>query len=411
MIAIKEFSRQYESGFKAKIVLRPKFKQKFYGLIVNFGSADPQKPAGLAHFLEHKLFAKKDGDLSHQFEKAGAEVNAFTSLNETMYYCSGLNFGPSLIRLLFRLVGEPFFTEQNVEQEKPIIQQELAMYQDQPAWAINHALMKIMFSASNLASDVAGSKDTIEAVTQSALAEIYHENYLADRMSFVACGDFSPYQVQSIFALVKKEQARYFKRSAKKFPFIKEKTISAPADLTLANGHHSHFFGVGIKLSKFKKVLSSRDLAQTIIEIMLESKLSTMSPWFQKMKSHGWLVNALQIAMSYSREGDFVTVFGLSTHPKEVIAAIKKELQQPLRAKDVSFLQSAWALAKKEYLAAYLRGCDDLSYLAVATAEASLEGEKPRNNLRQLETMSFSAFEHYYQDLMADCYLCSAHFK
>lgn len=410
MTAIKEYDRRYESGFKAKIILRPNFKQKFYGLIVDFGSADPQKPVGIAHFLEHKLFAKKEGDLSHQFEKMGAEVNAFTSFNETMYYCWGLDHGLSLIQLLFRLVGQPFFTDENVEQEKPIIQQELAMYQDQPDWAINHALMKAMFPSSNLASDVAGSKESIAQIDCSSLSKVYRENYTAGRISFVACGDFSPAQVKAIFALVKEKQAHYFKPSAKKFAFAKEGRKASPADISLAGKSQSHLFGVGLKLPKFKKVLSSRDLAQTIIEIMLESKLSTMSPWFKKMRNQGWLANPLQIEMSYSREGNFATIFGLSAHPKEVIAAIKLEVQQPLGVKDLSYLQAALVLAKKEYLAAYWRGLDDLSYLSVAAAEASLAGESPRLNLRRLETMGFTAFERNYQDLLAGCCFCSAHF-
>ena len=54
----KIIKKEYQSGFKAEIILKPHFYQRFFGIIVDFGSSDPQKVAGSAHFLEHKLFAK-----------------------------------------------------------------------------------------------------------------------------------------------------------------------------------------------------------------------------------------------------------------------------------------------------------------------------------------------------------------
>lgn len=95
MIKPEIIRKDFPSGFKAQVIRRKGFNQRFFGIIVDFGSADPQPVPGLAHFLEHKLFAAEEGDLSLEFEKMGASVNAFTSFNETMYYASGVkNVGP-----------------------------------------------------------------------------------------------------------------------------------------------------------------------------------------------------------------------------------------------------------------------------------------------------------------------------
>ena len=67
-------TRDYSSGFRAKVIRRPLFAQKFMGIIVDFGGSNPQKLCGGAHFLEHKLFAKKNGDISQQFEEIGAPL-------------------------------------------------------------------------------------------------------------------------------------------------------------------------------------------------------------------------------------------------------------------------------------------------------------------------------------------------
>lgn len=200
----KIIKKEYQSGFKAEIILKPHFYQRFFGIIVDFGSSDPQKVAGSAHFLEHKLFAKKDGDLSTQFEDIGADVNAFTSFNETMFYCSGIEHTPKMIDLLFELVGQPYFTKENIAQEAPIIEQELAMYQDDPTWSVNNAIMHDMFGDSNLGIEVVGTKESINQVTVKNLTQVYEAKYVPEKMQFVACGDFSDNQVQTILRQVGK---------------------------------------------------------------------------------------------------------------------------------------------------------------------------------------------------------------
>ncbi|MFX7701430.1 hypothetical protein ABTJ88_19615, partial [Acinetobacter baumannii] len=81
----------------------------------------------------------------------------------------------------------------------------------------------------------------------------------------------------------------------------------------------SRAFGLGIRFENFKKVLSSSDLTQILLEIMLESKLSVMSPWFERMRKEGLLANLLQISVNYTRQGDFATIFGVSADSQRII--------------------------------------------------------------------------------------------
>lgn len=407
MISPKIIKRQYDSGFEADILLRPKFNQRFFGIIVDFGSSDPQEVAGSAHFLEHKLFAKKDGDISHQFEELGAEVNAFTSFNETMFYCSGVEHNQKLIELLFRIVGEPYFTKENVAKEEPIIQQELAMYQDDPNWAINNSIMEEMFGKSNLGLDVAGTKASIASINVKNLLKVYKENYVSTKMHFIACGDFSDYQVKTIFRLVNKLQKQYFPAS-KKTKLDHTKAIGKMRDVILPAQSASNLFGVGIYLKNFKKVLSSLDLSQILLEIMLESKLSVISPWFERMKKENLLSNPLQISVNYTRQGSFVTIFGVSEQSQKVIEAIKKELKQLFSNRDRNFAEDFFELQKKEWLAQNVRSLNNLSYLAVETAEESLDNEDSFANLRKLQTMSFDQYLLNCKSLMKDSQICSA---
>lgn len=405
----KIIKRTFDSGFRANIILRPNFKQRFFGIMVDFGSSDPQSIPGLAHFLEHKLFAKKEGDLSASFEELGADVNAFTSFNETMFYCSGIAHDQKLIKLLFKLVGEPYFTSQNVAQEEPIIQQELAMYQDEPNWQVNNALMQSLFASSNLGLDVAGTADSIARISAKDLEKTYQNNYLSAKMQFVACGDFSTYQQQNIMRQVNHLQRQYFS-SEKRAKDSNQTSLGDMKDKILTVNNDSNLFGLGLRFENFKKVLSSLDLAQFLVEIMLESKLSVVSPWFEQMKRQGLLHNSLQIGVNYTRQGSFATIFGISDHPDKVIQAIKSEIAKPLLLKDVEKKQF-FELKKREWLSQTARIMNDVSSLAIEYTEDSLDHENLFANVNQLQLITFADFRSICTKLMQDYQICSVRLK
>ncbi|CCI87330.1 M16 family metallopeptidase [Lactobacillus gigeriorum] len=408
MISPKIISQKYTSGFMAQIILRPQFNQRFFGIIVDFGSSDPQAIPGSAHFLEHKLFAKKSGDISHRFEELGADVNAMTSFNETMYFCSGVDHNRQLIELLFELVGEPYFTADNVAKEIPIIQQELAMYQDDPNWPISNTLMQELFGNSNLGIDVAGTKESIASINVAALKAVYQRNYYAQNMRFIACGDFNEGQIQYIFRLVGQLQQKYIKVA--KFEQDLTKATGKLRDRMIVNKTNSNVFGLGINLKNFKKVLSSYELSQILLEIMLESKLGIMSPWFEAMKAKHLLANSLQIAVNYTRQGNFATIYGVADHSQAVIEAIKSEIMRPFSKEELPYAKEFFELQKKEWLAQNKRALNNIPYLAMEMAEELLDYEDSSQNLRNLQTMSFSDFLKYSQELLKEYDFCSASF-
>ena len=127
-----------------KVYLLPKADfHKTYGLFsTNYGSVDNhfgfspealhQVPDGIAHFLEHKLFEKEDGDVFQTFGQQGASANAFTSFTKTSYLFSATDQIKLNLETLIDFVQAPYFTEETVEKEKGIIGQEIQMYDDDP---------------------------------------------------------------------------------------------------------------------------------------------------------------------------------------------------------------------------------------------------------------------------------------
>lgn len=388
-------TRDYKSGFRAKVIRRPLFAQKFMGIIVDFGGSDPQKLCGGAHFLEHKLFAKKNGDISQQFEAVGASTNAFTTYNETMFYASFTEHWRQVLPLIFELVGTTYFTKSNVTKEAKIIAQELAMYQDDPNWQVNYELMQMMFPKTNLAEDLTGTKASLKKMTPEILQEIYDNNYVSGRMEFVACGGFSENQTKEVLREVGKLEHKYLiskKVAPKKSTLVSpKKQHNTIIDSDLATSR----VGIGIRLTNFEKVSLKNSTAQTILEMMLQAKLGVTSPWFEEMQKQGILNSPMELQVSYTTEGNFATIIGASNKPDLFLENTKNQLLE------VPISKEAFVFQKKEALAQTIREFDDLSTVAIEEAEYGLENEDFNTAAHVIQSLSFNEFYTAIDNILA----------
>ena len=388
-------TRDYKSGFRAKVIRRPLFAQKFMGIIVDFGGSDPQKLCGGAHFLEHKLFAKKNGDISQQFEAVGASTNAFTTYNETMFYASFTEHWRQVLPLIFELVGTTYFTKSNVTKEAKIIAQELAMYQDDPNWQVNYELMQMMFPKTNLAEDLTGTKASLKKMTPEILQEIYDNNYVSGRMEFVACGGFSENQTKEVLREVEKLERKYLiskKVAPKKLTLVSpKKQHNTIIDSDLATSR----VGIGIRLPNFEKVGLKNSTAQTILEMMLQAKLGVTSPWFEEMQKQGILNSPMELQVSYTTEGNFATIIGASNKPDLFLENTKNQLLE------VPISKEAFVFQKKEALAQTIREFDDLNTVAIEEAEYGLENGDFNTAAHVIQSLSFNEFYTAIDNILA----------
>ena len=91
-------------------------------------------PAGVAHFLEHKMFESEEGDAFSQYAAVGASANAYTSFDKTCYLFSTTCGVDQALDILLKLVSRAYFTKETVEKEQGIIGQEIKLYDDSPDW-------------------------------------------------------------------------------------------------------------------------------------------------------------------------------------------------------------------------------------------------------------------------------------
>ena len=126
-------------------------------------------PAGVAHFLEHKLFDTEDGNALQILAANGAEVNAFTASSLTGYYFEGTDGFAENLSTLLSFVSVPYFTKESVDKEQGIIAQEIRMGEDNPDLAIYYMLLEALYQTHPIRVKVIGSEQSIAQITADTL--------------------------------------------------------------------------------------------------------------------------------------------------------------------------------------------------------------------------------------------------
>ncbi|WP_374990893.1 M16 family metallopeptidase [Lactobacillus jensenii] len=318
----------------------------------------------------------------------------------------GIDNISKIVDLLFELVGDPNFSKKSIDKERPIIDQELAMYRDEPTWPISDSIMKQLFGDSNLGLDIGGTSQTIKKINSRNLAKIYQENYTANNMHFIAVGDFAPSAVTRLFGQIKKLDKQYLQSGQKREHTFKPEMGNLGLK-EFKNKTEVPYFCLGVKLPDFKKVLVNNDLGQILVEIMLESLLGENSSWYQDKMVHGELTSPLQFGVNYTRQGNFATILGINNgnsllnNVKETLFSSEKTAEQMDELKDLFEMQ------KKVSMATLLSAFNNLSELGFELAEEAINGENIFDTIKLLQQMNFEKYWQICQDLLAESETCS----
>ena len=189
------------NGLSVRVVPKPGYSRKFAVFSTHYGGADRRftlggrpvdTPAGVAHYLEHKMFDMPDGDALTVLNAAGASPNAFTSDSITAYYFECTDRFDENLRTLLSFVSTPYFTQASVDKERGIIAQEIRMYEDNPDFITYENLMRRLFRHSPLRDTVAGTVESIDEITPEILYSCHQVFYHPSNMALCVVGDVDP---------------------------------------------------------------------------------------------------------------------------------------------------------------------------------------------------------------------------
>ena len=203
-LAEQVFRRVLTNGLTVIVVPRPGFQRKLAYFAADFGSIHRdfiwegkrwQVPAGIAHFLEHKMFDLPSRDVSAELAALGAHVNAFTSYDMTAYYFSCTENFESCLDLLLEFVSTPYFTEESVQKELGIIDQEIGMNADAPDTIVFEMLTEGMYRNHDIRTPILGTCDSIRQITPELLEHCHKAFYTPANMVLCVVGDVDSEQV------------------------------------------------------------------------------------------------------------------------------------------------------------------------------------------------------------------------
>ena len=204
----KLFKEVLPNGLTLAVVPRKGFARSIAYFVADFGSihtdftldgVNHTTPAGVAHYLEHKMFELPgDRDVTAEFAALGASVNAFTSYDMTAYYFSCTQAFEECLHLLLEFVSTPYFTQESVERERGIIDQEIGMNLDAPDSVIFDNLMAALYENHPVRVPILGTRESIREITPEILELCHRAFYHPGNMLLCVIGDVDPEAVKRI---------------------------------------------------------------------------------------------------------------------------------------------------------------------------------------------------------------------
>lgn len=163
------------------------------GFFFKTGSRDESPEVmGVSHFLEHMMFkgteTRTAEDVNREFDDLGANHNAFTSAEQTAYYAHvPYDAFDTALEVLSDIL-RPALRPEDFEEEKGVILEEIAMYEDQPFWVLYEQGLERFYGDHTLAHRVLGTRETVSSLTPNQMREYFDRRYSADNAVLAASG-------------------------------------------------------------------------------------------------------------------------------------------------------------------------------------------------------------------------------
>ena len=366
--AVKEtlYQAKLENGLTVSLLPKNDFNEVYGVVTVYVGSIDTEftvrdskkktYPKGIAHFLEHKLFERENSeDIMAAFTKLGADSNAFTSFTNTSYLFSTSDNVAECLDLLDELVSSFNITEESVEREKDIIQQEREMYQDDPDSCLFFKTLANLYPETPLASDIVGTEDSIEDISLEDLRDNFDEFYTPVNSQIFLVGNFDLELVQNYFlqkdvggCIVPNPKEPIALHPVKKVESIRM-DVASPK------------LAIGVRTNSD---MGHQDCYR--YSVLLRALFTMMFGWtskrFQSLYETGKLDSSLSLEVEINRRFNFLMLTMDTKEPVAISHQFRKAIQSFVTDADIS--EEHLDLIKSEIYGEFIHSMNSLEFIA-----------------------------------------------
>ena len=286
------------------------------------------EPAGIAHFLEHRLFEKPGGDMGERFSDIGADIDAQTGFTATSYsVTSGADVFPDAIELLFELAGRTHFPDDSVDRERAIVGHEIRLFEDSVDWVTFQTLMGALYPDQRLAIDIAGTPDSLSGIDGSMLERCHERHYRPASVQLFACG---PIDVAALGRTCSRALCRWPQGGSTESPVPRAQARPHEAEATMSLARPRRMLAFPDETPRHGLALMRYELA---LEMTLDILFGPGSEFFSRHYESGLLDGETfggEVHMDESY--GFCLLGGDADDPDGLQAAILEELAQARRS-------------------------------------------------------------------------------
>lgn len=312
---------------------------------------------GLAHFLEHRVFDYYNQNVTDLYYKLGADCNAYTSYDKTVYYFSTINNYEECLSLLLDYPTSFTMTEEAVENEKDIIVSELLMYKDDPNDQLYRALMSSIYKEHPIRYDVGGEPEEVRSTTIDLLRMVHSTFYNPKNMVLVIAGDVDIEKTMEIIESkdFKENNMHYMKKNLNEDLSVVNESVVVEADV------NNKKMLIGYKLPVLDN-LKEPSKCRTFISLDLLSSLlfSSSSDFFKTMIEEKYVSSLSVDILEFDGLFTFLIEADILKDEELILDKINERISMVSEVINQEKLNSI----KKKEIAAIIKGSDSIDTLA-----------------------------------------------
>ena len=366
------------NGLTVAVVPKPLYRKRYAFFTTRYGGMDMRfrldgvwhdTPAGIAHYLEHKMFDTEDGNALQELSQNGAEPNAFTSNATTAYYFDCTEHFEENLRILLSFVSVPYFTQESVDKERGIIGQEIRMVEDTPDWRVYTNLLECLYHSSPARVAIAGTVESIAEITPETLYACHKAFYDPANMMLCVVGDVKPDEIAAIAEeILPESRGEVIERDyGQEDMRVVEKFRREAMEVSMPQ------FLVGFKCPPAADgaALMRQDI---IADIACDILLGDSSPLYQRLYDKGLINGSFGYSFDILPGAAYVYAGGDSNNPRAVKAAILAETERLLKdGIDADY----WMQLQRANFGSTLKSLNSFESVAMSAVEGCFHGYDP----------------------------------